>query len=76
MLGVRVKAIEAADDARAALSRQRGEPRQLLGQQGELWRQSRAEVMAEHQLPAALQTLGSERESKQEALYQRANVGN
>lgn len=79
MLGVGVQASEAADGARAAPSRQLP---QLLGQPGELWRQSRqgqlggAEVMVVHQLPAALQTLGSERESKQEALYRRAKVGN
>lgn len=79
MLGVGVKACEAADDAHAVLSRPCGELGQLLDQ---LWRQGRrgqlgkGEVMVVHQLPAALQTLGSTRESKQEALYRRANTGN
>lgn len=82
ILGVGVKASEAADDAHAELSCLLGELRQLLGQLGELWRRGRhgqfgrGEVMVMHQLPAALQTLGSVRESKQKALYGRANVGN
>lgn len=71
-----------ADDARAVLSRLRGELRQLLGQLGELWRQGRhgqpgrGQVVLMHQLPAALQTLSSERELKQQALYRRANLRN
>lgn len=79
MLGVGVKASEAADDAHAVLSRLREELQQLLGQ---LWRQGRhgqlgrGEVMVMHQLPAALQKLGNAREAKQEALYQQANVVN
>ena len=82
MLGVGVKASEAADDAHAELSRLIGELRQLPGQLGELRRGARhgqfggVEVMVMHQLPAALQTLSSERDSKQKALYWRAKVRN
>lgn len=77
MLGLGVQLSEVADDAHAAPSSLRGESRQLLGQ---LWRQcgqfGGGEVMVMHQLPAALQILSSTRESKQEALYWRANAGN
>lgn len=79
MLGVGVKVSEAADDAHAVLSRLHEELQQLLGQlcwQGRHGQLGRGEVMVMHQLPAALQTLGNTRESKQEALYQQANVVN
>lgn len=82
MLEVGVKASEAAGDAHAAALRLLGELRQLLGQLGELRRRGwhgqfwGGEVMVMHQLPAALQTLSSVRESKQKAVYRRANVGN
>ena len=82
MLGVGGKAFEAADDAHEVLSRLLGELRQLLGQQGELRRRGRhghfgrGEVIIMHQLPAALQTLGSVRDSKQKAHYRSANIGN
>lgn len=82
MLGVGVKASEVADDAHAVLLRLLAELRQLLGQQGELRRQGghgqfgRGEVIIMHQLPAALQTLGSMWDLKQKALYRRANVRN
>lgn len=81
-LGFGVKASEAAGDAHAALSHSLRKLRQLLGQLGELQRWGRhgqfgrGEVMLMHQLPAALQTLSSVRESKQKALYRRANARN
>lgn len=67
MLGVGVKAPEAADDARAAPAGLSGQPPQLLDQ---LWRHGQlcgGGQVALHQLPAAVQTLSGAGESEQEA---------
>lgn len=67
MLGVGVKAPEAADDARAALAGLSGEPPQFLDQ---LWRRRQlcgGGQVALHQLPAAVQMLSGAGESEQEA---------